>query len=62
MGKAQIPANYTPIMNVRETNAAIKRLKDGFESCLAEALNLTRVSAPLFVDAGTGINDNLSGT
>ena len=29
MGKAQIPANYTPIMNVRETNAAIKRLKDG---------------------------------
>ena len=62
MGKAQIPANYTPIMNARETNAAIKRLKDGFESCLSEALNLTRVFALLFVDAGTGINDNLSGT
>ena len=58
----QIPANYTPIMNPRETNVAIKRLKDGFESCLAEALNLTRVSAPLFVDANTGLNDNLSGT
>ncbi|MGI6184360.1 MAG: aspartate--ammonia ligase [Candidatus Fimadaptatus sp.] len=57
----QIPANYTPIMNARETNAAIKRLKDGFESCLAEALNLTRVSAPLFVNADTGLNDNLSG-
>lgn len=58
----QIPANYTPIMNARETNVAIKRLKDGFENCLAEALNLTRVSAPLFVDANTGLNDNLSGT
>lgn len=57
----QIPANYTPILNARETNVAIKRLKDGFESCLAEALNLTRVSAPLFVDATTGLNDNLSG-
>lgn len=61
MGKIQIPANYTPIMNARETNAAIKRLKDGFEDCLSEALNLTRVSAPLFVDAATGINDNLNG-
>lgn len=57
----QIPANYTPIMDARETNIAIKRLKDGFESCLAEALNLTRVSAPLFVPASTGLNDNLSG-
>ena len=43
-------------------HVAIKRLKDGFENCLAEALNLTRVSAPLFVDANTGLNDNLSGT
>ena len=61
MGSVVIPQNYTPIMNARETNAAIKRLKDGFESCLAEALNLTRVSAPLFVDASTGLNDNLNG-
>ena len=61
MAELMIPAGYRPIMNARETNAAIKRLKDGFESCLAEALNLTRVSAPLFVDADTGLNDNLNG-
>ena len=41
----QIPANYTPIMNARETNVAIKRLKDGFENCLA-AVSYTHLTLP----------------
>lgn len=45
----------------RETQVAIKLLKDFFETKLAEELNLTRVSAPLFVKPETGLNDNLSG-
>lgn len=56
-----IPAGYTPISDVMETQIAIKRLKDGFETCLAEMLRLTRVSAPLFVTPESGLNDMLSG-
>lgn len=56
-----IPEGYAPILDVRETQAAIKLAKDHFESALAEALNLQRVTAPLFVQAGTGINDDLNG-
>jgi len=48
-------------MNIRETEAAIKYIKDLFEDTLAEVLNLTRVSAPLFVFPETGLNDNLNG-
>ena len=44
-----------------ETEVAIKFLKDKFESLLAKKLNLTRVSAPLFVEEATGLNDNLNG-
>ena len=47
-------------MSIRETEIAIKYIKDLFE-CTREALNLTRVSAPLFVCPKTGLNDNLSG-
>ncbi|MBR3750744.1 MAG: aspartate--ammonia ligase [Clostridia bacterium] len=53
---------YTPKLNLQETELAIKALKDHFESTLAAKLNLTRVSAPLFVLPETGLNDNLSGT
>lgn len=56
-----IPTGYAPILNVRETQVAIKRLKDGFEACLAEMLSLTRVSAPLFVTPESGLNDMLNG-
>lgn len=56
-----IPENYKTLLSVRETEIAIKKLKDHFEKRLAEVLNLTRVSAPLFVGADTGINDNLNG-
>ncbi|MDO5300889.1 MAG: aspartate--ammonia ligase [Tissierellia bacterium] len=47
--------------DVRETQIAIKTLKDYFQRDLANTLNLTRVSAPLFVRPETGLNDNLSG-
>ncbi|HHW66371.1 MAG: aspartate--ammonia ligase [Defluviitaleaceae bacterium] len=56
-----IPEGYSSALSVRETEAAIKRLKDYFENKLAEALNLSRVSAPLFVKTETGLNDNLNG-
>lgn len=56
-----IPESYKPALGLRETQVAIKQLKDCFEVALAEALNLTRVTAPLFVRAGTGLNDDLNG-
>jgi len=56
-----IPENYQSILSVRDTEIAIKKLKDHFERKLAEVLNLTRVSAPLFVDRESGLNDNLNG-
>ncbi len=56
-----IPKGYTPILDIKETQVAIKRLKDGFESCLSEMLHLTRVSAPLFVTPESGLNDMLNG-
>ena len=48
-------------LSLLETQIAIKYLKDNFESLLAKKLNLTRVSAPLFVEESTGLNDNLNG-
>ena len=59
--KLILPNNYKPTLNVRETEKAIKQLKDCFESELSKALNLSRVSAPLFVRPETGMNDNLNG-
>jgi len=56
-----IPENYRPILDVKETEKAIKLIKDFFQINLAETLNLKRVTAPLFVKAGTGINDDLTG-
>ena len=58
---AYIPENYVSHLNLRETELAIKKVKDFFERDLAIELNLTRVSAPLFVDSENGLNDNLSG-
>lgn len=48
-------------LSLLETQIAIKYLKDKFEDLLAKKLNLTRVSAPLFVEESTGLNDNLNG-
>lgn len=61
MSKLEIPANYKPELSLRQTEVAIKKVKDFFERDLAIQLNLTRVSAPLFVDARSGLNDNLNG-
>ncbi len=62
MSKLDIPAGYAPQLTLRQTEVAIKKVKDFFERDLAIQLNLTRVSAPLFVDAASGLNDNLSGS
>lgn len=56
-----IPEGYQPAIDIRETEVAIKDVKDFFERELAKELNLTRVSAPLFVKPETGLNDNLNG-
>jgi aspartate--ammonia ligase len=56
-----IPKNYQPLLTVHETEIAIRRIKTFFQENLAFELNLLRVTAPLFVRAGTGINDNLNG-
>ena len=52
---------YKPLLNLKETEVAIKLVKDSFEKELAKNLNLLRVSAPLFVKPSTGLNDNLNG-
>ena len=55
------PKNYKSLLDLVETQKAIKLVKDTFERELAKELDLIRVSAPLFVEPGTGLNDNLSG-
>ena len=56
-----LPENYDAKLNIRQTEEAIKLIKDRFERELAEALNLHRISAPLFVRPDSGLNDNLNG-
>ena len=56
-----IPDGYSSPLTIRETEVAIKEIKDHFERSLAKALHLTRVSAPLFVTPESGLNDNLNG-
>lgn len=56
-----IPQGYTSPLTIRETEVAIKEIKDHFERALAKSLHLTRVSAPLFVKPESGLNDNLNG-
>ncbi|MBR1523346.1 MAG: aspartate--ammonia ligase [Lachnospiraceae bacterium] len=56
-----IPQNYRSALDIRETQIGIKDVKDHFERSLAKHLNLTRVSAPLFVTPESGLNDNLNG-
>ncbi|MBT3275107.1 MAG: aspartate--ammonia ligase [Spirochaetales bacterium] len=57
-----IPTNYKPGLDLFETEKAIRAIKTFFEDNLAESLNLRRVTAPLFVQKGTGINDDLNGS
>ena len=59
--KLIIPKDYNPALNLRDTEIAIKLVKDFFETELARQLNLTRVSAPIMVTPESGLNDNLNG-
>jgi aspartate--ammonia ligase len=59
--KLTIPPGYRSILSLKETERAIKMVKDFFELNLAAELKLRRVTAPLFVQRGTGINDDLNG-
>jgi aspartate--ammonia ligase len=61
MDKLIIPKDYHSGLNLHDTQVAIKVVKDFFQNLLALRLNLARVSAPLFVDPLSGLNDNLNG-
>ena len=61
MSKSRIPEGYVPSLDLYQTQKAIGMLKRVFEDSLSGALRLHRVSAPLFVAASSGLNDNLNG-
>lgn len=61
MSQLTIPKKYKPLLSVKETEHAIVMIKDFFQLALSTELNLTRVTAPLFVPKGTGLNDDLNG-
>ncbi len=61
MSKLTIPANYHTALDLKQTELGIKKIKDFFLSSLSTELRLRRVTAPLFVLRGLGINDDLSG-
>ena len=59
--KSYIPENYKSLLGIYDTQKAISLLKRLFEDKLCAVLSLNRVSAPIFVEAGTGLNDDLNG-
>ncbi len=61
MSKIYIPENYEPVLSLYDTQKAIGTIKRLFADTLAAALNLKRVSAPLFLESSTGLNDDLNG-
>lgn len=61
MENLMIPKDYHSELNLHDTQIAIKTVKDFFQGILSLRLNLSRVSAPLFVDPKSGLNDNLNG-
>lgn len=61
MNKIYVPENYRAKLSMRENQNAIEIIKRSFEKFLTQALNLKRVSAPLFVTKSSGLNDNLNG-
>lgn len=61
MSKLIFPENYKALLGEKETEHAIVLIKDFFQLQLSTALNLTRVTAPLFVESGKGLNDDLNG-
>ena len=61
MSKTMIPQNYTPALNLYATQRAIGTVTRLIAATLCATLNLNRVSAPLFLEASTGLNDDLNG-
>ena len=59
--KTYIPEHYAPLLNLYDTQKAISLLRRVFEDTLCGNLHLRRVSAPLFVEAASGLNDDLNG-
>jgi len=59
--KLIVPEGYQPLLNLKQTEKAIKLVKDFFETALSSELQLRRVTAPIIVMKGTGINDDLNG-
>ncbi len=57
-----VPKNYDPILTVKETQEAIRYIRETFQDEFGKELNLCRLTAPMFVPKDTGLNDNLSGT
>ncbi|MDO4467713.1 MAG: aspartate--ammonia ligase [Bacillota bacterium] len=57
-----IPEHYDPVLTVRETQNAIKYIRDTFQYEFGKEMNLSRISAPLFVERSSGLNDDLNGT
>ncbi|WP_179394798.1 aspartate--ammonia ligase [Lacticaseibacillus absianus] len=56
------PSDYDPKLTVRQTQEAIRYIRETFQDEFGKQLNLSRVSAPMMVDRATGLNDNLNGT
>lgn len=56
-----LPKKYEPTLTIRDTEAAIVFIRERFQAVLGQKLNLQRMSAPLFVEKNTGLNDNLNG-
>lgn len=61
MSVIKIPEDYKPALGLKDTQIAIKQVKDFFQGQLSAELNLHRVTAPLFVTPESGLNDNLNG-
>ncbi|MBQ3658656.1 MAG: aspartate--ammonia ligase [Bacteroidales bacterium] len=61
MSKLFLPKGYKPLLSLQQTEQGIKSIKDFFQQSLASQLRLRRVTAPLFVKSGLGINDDLNG-
>ena len=59
--KLTLPKGYDPILSVRETQEAIKYIRDTFQKEFGKEMNLSRISAPLFVTRKSGLNDDLNG-
>lgn len=60
--KLVIPSSYDPVLSVRQTQEAIKYIRDTFQSEFGKEMNLSRISAPLYVPQSSGLNDNLNGS